>query len=160
MTYGVEDFKPFYNYKIYPDGRVWSLAKKRFLSPFKNNSGYLMVNLCLKGKSTKKLVHRLVAELFVEGKQPGLEVDHRDRDKLNNWYENLRWQTHSENASNKGVIKVKSYPSVRDPNGVVHEVEPNMKYFCINHGLDRSAMSKVTRGIWKQYKGWRLANDL
>lgn len=153
-----DDYKPYYNYKVYADGRVWSLAKKRFLSPFKNNSGYLVVNLWIKGKATKKLVHRLVAKSFVEGHEPWLEVDHKDFDKLNNWYRNLRWVTKSFNASHKRPVKVKNYPKVISPDGIVYEVEPNMKYFCRKYALDPSAMSKVVRGIWKQYKGWRIAN--
>lgn len=154
-----DDNKPYYTYKVYADGRVWSLAKKRFLSPFKNNSGYLVVNLFIKGKCTKKLVHRLVAELFVKGKEPWLEVDHIDLDKLNNWYGNLRWVTKSFNASHKNPVKVKDCPRVVDPGGKVHEIVPNMKHFCIKYSLDPSAMSKVVRGIWDKYKNWRLYNE-
>ena len=59
--------------------------------------GYCAVTL--KNKTYK--VHRLVAEAWL-GKCPkGLEVDHIDRNKLNNSIDNLRYVTKSENCYNR-----------------------------------------------------------
>ena len=47
-----------------------------------------------------RLVHRLVAELFIPNPDNLPEVDHRDRNRKNNRVENLRWTTHKHNCQN------------------------------------------------------------
>jgi hypothetical protein len=42
-------------------------------------------------------VHRLVARAFCDGYADGLEINHKDGDKLNNTASNLEWVTPSEN---------------------------------------------------------------
>lgn len=46
-------------------GQIFNNRGKQ-LSPFINNNGYLRVNLCINGKETKPLIHRLVALTFCE----------------------------------------------------------------------------------------------
>lgn len=47
-------------------GKVFSYRKKKFLSPRKNNSGYLRVALYKDGKVKDFLVHRLIAATYLE----------------------------------------------------------------------------------------------
>jgi len=70
----------------------------RTLRPCVINTGYLMVNLWRNQKQDKRLVHRLVAEAYVDGWFEGAEVDHIDGDRTNNSASNLRWVTSSENT--------------------------------------------------------------
>lgn len=49
------------------------------------------------GRAKPVMMHR-----FVTQAPKGVEVDHRDREKLNNTRENLRLATHSQNAANRG----------------------------------------------------------
>lgn len=88
-------------YRISNFGRVISSHKGswRELKQFKEDSGYLKVNLCKDKKSTRKRVHNLVADSFCtkdesEGK---LVVNHIDGDKSNNHFSNLEFVTQKEN---------------------------------------------------------------
>lgn len=63
-----------------------------------NGKGYRMCTLSKNGKSKSKLVHRLVAESFLEVVKEKEYVDHIDGNKLNNRLDNLRWCTMIENS--------------------------------------------------------------
>jgi HNH endonuclease/AP2 domain len=52
------------------------------------------------GKRNLVRMHREVMTLY-EGDHPGMEVDHKDHNTLNNTRSNLRWVTHSENVKNR-----------------------------------------------------------
>ena len=100
--------KGYPDYDISNFGEISSnkFNKRKRLKPGKNNSGYYQVVLS-KNKITKTfLLHRLVAENFIENKDNKLTVNHLDANKLNNQVTNLQWATYSENiqhAYNAGL---------------------------------------------------------
>ena len=71
-----------------------------------NASGYLQVNVPI--RNTTPLVHRLVAEAFIDNPQGYTEIDHLNRNKSDNSVTNLRWVTHSENMRNSTMHKARS----------------------------------------------------
>ena len=86
-------------YLVYPDGRIYSNIRHRFLRPNKTRDGYLQVTIHRNdGSSKTSTVHRLVAMLFVMNPDMKTEVNHIDGNKLNNHYTNLEWCTKSENS--------------------------------------------------------------
>jgi hypothetical protein len=97
----------FDNYEVSSEGRVRNVKTMRFLKQFPNDNGYLGVILYRNGKSNMRRVHKLVASEFI-GESEGRQVDHRDRNKLNNHVDNLRYVPERENkqniASSHGVI--------------------------------------------------------
>ena len=96
------------NYMIYDDGRVWSSTrgKGKFLKPCFDGRGYLKVCLSNDGIPKNMKIHRLVALHYIPNPDNKPEVDHIDRERLNNNIENLRWATSSENQSNKGIMRI------------------------------------------------------
>ena len=98
------EIKDYPNYLIYDDGRVYSkYLKGRFLKPRLNSHGYVQVALYNDNKRKGMLVSRLVALHYIDNPENKLEVDHIDRNRLNNNIENLRWVTHSDNNRNKDI---------------------------------------------------------
>lgn len=75
-------------------GRVWNYRENREQCQAENSAGYYRV--CFRRK--KFFVHRLVAEVFVEGIFDGAIVNHKDCDKTNNTADNLEWVTRKYNS--------------------------------------------------------------
>ena len=86
----------------YKDGRLKhtkSKLCKQCLGSAKNSNdtGYYQLRMTDRNKkSTTKLVHRLVAEAFIDNKDDKPTVNHKDGNKLNNCVDNLEWATYSE----------------------------------------------------------------
>jgi len=64
------------------------------------NRGYRYLQIHRNNKRNNYLFHHLVAEQFIGIRPEGLEIDHIDRNKLNNNVSNLRYITHLENSRN------------------------------------------------------------
>ena len=87
-------YKKMFNYLVYDDGRIYSLKLKRYLKQSTTQLGYKHV--CLidnDGVSKIWKVHRVVALMFCNPPKnwKSLQVNHKDGDKANNYYENLEW---------------------------------------------------------------------
>ena len=82
-------------YQISNTGKVKGLKRNKVLKPILQRSGYYYVDLQRK----RRLVHRLVAEAFIDNPDNLPEVNHKDENKLNNSVENLEWCDSKYNAN-------------------------------------------------------------
>lgn len=86
------------------DGTVWRTSKRRsrIVKQSIGSHGYKQVwfnnEVCL--------VHRLLAESFIPNPKKLQQVDHKNRNKLNNDLNNLEWVTPKENSRRANNIKV------------------------------------------------------
>lgn len=90
--------------------RVSFLVAARERKPVTGKNGYLSLFLSRNGKKSCVYVHRLVAELFVDGMSSDKEVNHCNGDKTDNRAENLEWVTRSENNAHKYRVLNQSHP--------------------------------------------------
>lgn len=73
------------------------IFKGRILKLQKQKNGYYIINLHKAGESNRKLVHRLVAETFIENPNNYNYINHKDNNIENNNVTNLEWCTQKYN---------------------------------------------------------------
>ena len=96
-----KDIDGFPHYQVSTLGRVRNKDTSYLIKPLLSASGYMCVRIRRQpGDYDKPAVniHRAVAEAFLEGYEPGLQVNHKDGNKLNNIVSNLEWCTRKENS--------------------------------------------------------------
>lgn len=98
-----KDIKDYENYQISDTGIVINKKTGRELKQHKKK-GYMNVSLFKNGIKKNKLVHRLVAEAFIENTKNYPQINHKDEDTLNNMVENLEWCTQRYN-NNYGTYR-------------------------------------------------------
>lgn len=93
---------------ILSDGNVYSKMCDRFLKGYvgRGNNGYHKVIIQYGNSKRNYRVHRLVAETFLANDNDLPEVDHIDRNRVNNHLSNLRWVSRSDNLKNRDMTNV------------------------------------------------------
>lgn len=96
-----EQWRPidgFPNYQVSNKGKVMNMMSGKVLKPGVYSNGYEFVILWNHGKSKQCLIHRLVADTFINNPNNLLQVNHKDECKTNNDVSNLEWVTASQNT--------------------------------------------------------------
>ena len=114
------DVYDFPRYQVSDQGKVRNKRTHKIKSAHYDNDGYLKVTLMniINGnkKTSRKTVHRLVAESFLGGPHPDLQVNHKNGD--DNRVVNLEWCTGSEN------VKHAYATGIRKPSGGRGTIRP------------------------------------
>ena len=144
-------------YLVSNRGRVKNNITGRILRPGLNSDKYLCVVLSLGNRNTlSQKVHVLVATAFVDGKAPGLEVNHIDTYKTNNCDWNLEWTTRSGNMQHAFANGL--YPRRGGKIRIIETGEVfNTQQECADAiNGDQSAVCGVLNGIRKHHKGFHF----
>jgi hypothetical protein len=99
------DFLGFPDYSINTLGQLKNIKKNKFVGGSKSVDGYLRVLLSNNIQKKIYMIHRLVALAFLENPSNYLEVDHINRNILDNKLENLRWANRFIQRINTGCKK-------------------------------------------------------
>ena len=161
-------FKDYTKYEVYPDGRIWSYSRNKWLKPQTRPNGYQQV--CLSdnnGNAKWYLLHRVVWEAVTGEPIPeGYEINHISEIKTSNFFENLQLLSHKENI-NFGTRTIRSAKEQRNnPNrskqvGAYRNGELIMTFKSVNEarrqGFNKGNVAACCRGELKTYKGfqWR-----
>ncbi|EPH98160.1 HNH endonuclease domain protein [Enterococcus faecalis 13-SD-W-01] len=94
----VKQIRGYPDYLVSEEGKLFSTKRGfRELKLRKTNCGYWGTTLKVEGKRIDVMIHRLVAEAFIDNPENKQQVNHIDGNKNNNSVENLEWVTPSEN---------------------------------------------------------------
>lgn len=86
------------NHSVNECGVILNTKTGNIIKPYKSKQGYLYVKPCENNKTRHLAVHRAVAMCFCDGYAGNLVVDHKDGNRENNCYKNLRWCTQKVNV--------------------------------------------------------------
>lgn len=155
---------PFY--KIYSDGRVYSIKLKKFICGHKNKRGYFSFSLYdISGNRKHKGLHQLLAMAFIPNPNNYEIVRHLDDNKDNNCLTNLKWGTTQENiqdAVRNNVFKIPDNSKkwlVKTPNGSIIKVD-NLTQFCNENSLTKQNLHKTYKGSRNHHKNHKLIKML
>jgi len=95
----MEEWRPITDFPIYSVSNFGNIKNNITKKNLKNNlkGGYYHISLTNVNCAKTLKVHRLVALAFISNPENKLEVNHKDKNKLNNNLTNLEWMTRKEN---------------------------------------------------------------
>ena len=129
----LRDFEDDYEIEVEEPHRIRRIGTDRFVS---TSMSHDYVQISLNGRTYR--LHRILAKHFIPNPDDLPEVDHIDRNPLNNSIDNLRWASRSENARNRTVTAYGRYEYLNTaPNDLIEitqyndfEFEENKYFFC------------------------------
>lgn len=113
------------NYYVSNKGRVYSSNFKGKFLKYENDRGYKRVHLSIEGQAKHFLVHRLVAECFLEDYSENMQVNHLDANPSNNSSSNLEmitFEEHHKKESSRRKRKMlanENYKKTRKKVGII-----------------------------------------
>jgi hypothetical protein len=127
-------------YEVWDTGDIYSLERTdikgrkqggRILKGTPDKDGYIKITLTIsRGDQQTYRAHQLIAEAFVPGCQPGLQVNHKDLNKQNNHPSNLEWVTPKQNTQHAWANGRTAYDRSKPYNrtGIVARNKARRKY--------------------------------
>lgn len=133
-------------YLISDNGEIKNIKVNKILQGTIRN-GYKMVKLTVGGKKKDYLVHRLVALTFLDNPYNLPQVNHKDKNKLNNSVSNLEWISikdnmihRSQSIQDKPINKINKCEIILDDNWKQYK---NSNYWISKEGQCYNSKTKT-----------------
>lgn len=146
-------------YLICDNGLVYSTKSNMYIKLHVNNNGYYRVNV----NNNFKYVHKLVATAYLPIPTPEkTQVNHKNRDRLDNRVENLEWCSPSENNKHSVDTNPLQYKHLQkkvarldiDTDNIL-ETYDGIKVASRLSGVNSGSIVKVCKGIQKAAGGFK-----
>ena len=150
------------NYTISDEGIVFNLKTNREVKGTTKRNEYKTVQLTINNKQKSLMVHRLVANAFLENPNNLPIVHHKDRDKLNNKLSNLEWVDYKDNVEEKTKVREKQLSIEKLENVVWKPLKINENYLVSNTGnVANKKTQKILNGTFRNgYKRVTIGNKV
>ena len=145
------DFENDYEVEVDEPHRIRRIGSDRFVSTYVDRlTGYVRLNL----NRRNYYIHRILAKQFIPNPNNLPQVDHIDRDPLNNALENLRWVSSSDNMRNRTVERYgrREYMNTA-PNDLIEitqyndfEFPPEKYFFCCEND---KVVQRINNHKWR-----------
>ena len=158
------------DYVISNKGRVFTKNGEREKATELNKNGYVKIALQIDKKAKLISVHRAVYESFVGNIPIGMQINHKNGNKLDNSIENLEVVTPTENVQHAwrtGLSKKQFRVGTANPNCDHTEQEAievytllktsNLKHKEIAEllNLDLKFVENISKGLWADVTGYK-----
>lgn len=146
-------------YLVDEDGQIYNIEGKK-MTYHRSNNGYDRVKLGRDIPRRMYLVHRIVAETYIDNPNNLPIVNHKNNVRHDNCVSNLEWCNNSYNqkqrfrSGHKGT-KNKKVAQIDINTGAVIKVWETPKEVYRELGIQAQNISKVCRGLRNQAGGYR-----
>ncbi|MBR0103947.1 MAG: HNH endonuclease [Selenomonadaceae bacterium] len=137
-------------YEVSEDGRIFRNVKSKkqnkiIVDYHHSPKGYCFTFICRNKKVQRIPIARVVAECWLGAKPEGYEIDHIDRNSLNNHYTNLRYATKSEQMKNRDHSRISKTGSVNLAEARLLRMKP---VTLIKDGTEKFFESQTAAARW------------
>jgi hypothetical protein len=156
-------------YEISTSGKIkilkpihFSKKENPFIVPYKQKSTtgityYYSVKLFKGNKSRHHLLHVLLGKAFVPGYRPGLIINHKDGNGLNNALNNLEWVTTRGNALHARYILKRNVHRSSMPIKIIYANGKEQRFNSMNEICKELKIGYSL--IWKSLYGMKIDRD-
>lgn len=147
-------------YEINPYGIIRNVKSKKVLKTRLDKDGYVVITINIRNERYYCMIHRLVAECYIDDTNLNPDgsmitgtkcINHKDENKLNNYYKNLEWCDIKYNNSYGNRLEKYSNTMTQKLNDFI--------YYAVNLDMYFNTSREAAEYIKKTYPEYKSSID-